>query len=75
MLYFSRSIPPFELNCWRFGGPLPFLLIWGCYKRIQFVQSPLLVLLLFCLSVSFATNNYTYFGSLEYIGVGKSNVK
>ena len=49
------------------------LLVWGCWRKIQLIQSPAIALLLFCLSVAFATNNYTYFGSMEYIAVGKRN--
>ena len=47
------------------------LITWGCLKKTKFVNSWLINFLLCCLSFAFAANNYTYFGSMEYMALGK----
>ena len=68
---FSRSLPPLELNCWRFGGPIPFFLFWIIVRKVPVCYPPKTLFLIFGLSITFAVNNYTFFGSLEYIAIGK----
>ena len=47
------------------------LFAWGCLKNNTLVNSRLISFLLFCLSLTFAANNYTYFGSMDYMALGK----
>ena len=65
--------PPEEMMCSSTGGPLPLFVIWATLRKIPVRQPPKIVLLLFVLSLAFATLSYTFFGLLDYIGIWKDS--